>query len=51
MATEAKAVLQTEKLEAVADRGCYSGEEILACHRAGWHHRDPVEADDARYKV
>jgi transposase len=35
MASEAKAVLQTEKLEAVADRGYYSGEEILACERAG----------------
>jgi transposase len=34
MAAEAKAVLQTERLEAVADRGYYSGEEILACEQA-----------------
>src|ERR687887_1347218 len=35
IANEAKAVLQTDKLEAVTDRGYYSGEEILACHEAG----------------
>jgi len=35
VAKEAKAVLQVEKLEAVADRGYYHGEEILACERAG----------------
>jgi transposase len=34
MAAEAKAVLQTERLEAVADRGYYSGEGILACEQA-----------------
>ena len=34
VAKEAKAVLQVEKLEAVADRGYYHGEEILACDRA-----------------
>ena len=34
-AKEAKAVLQVEKLEAVADRGYFDGEEILACEQAG----------------
>jgi Transposase DDE domain len=35
MATEAKAVLEVEQLDAVADRGYFSGEEILACEQAG----------------
>jgi transposase len=35
VAKDAKAVLQTEKLEAVADRGYFSSEEILACEEAG----------------
>jgi transposase len=35
MATQAKAVLGVNKLEAVADRGYYSGEEIKACDDAG----------------
>ena len=35
IACQAKVVLGVEKLEAVADRGYYSGEEILACHEAG----------------
>ena len=35
MGTQAKAVLGVEKLEAVADRGYYSGEEIKACDDAG----------------
>ena len=35
VAKEAKAVLQVGKLEAVADRGYFNGEEILACDRAG----------------
>jgi transposase len=35
MAEQAKAVLQTDKLEAVADRGYFDGEEILACEEAG----------------
>jgi len=30
VAKDAKATLQTEKLEAVADRGYFNGEEILA---------------------
>ena len=35
VASQAKAVLGVDKLEAVADRGYFSGEEILACHNAG----------------
>ncbi len=35
MAKETKAVLEVEKLDAVADRGYYKGEEILACQEAG----------------
>jgi len=35
MAKEAKTVLGTEKLDAVADRGYFSSEEILACEQAG----------------
>jgi transposase len=35
MAKQAKAVLNSEKLEAVADRGYFSSPEILECHEAG----------------
>jgi transposase len=35
MGKEAKAVLDVERLEAVADRGYWDSEEILACERAG----------------
>jgi len=35
MAKEAKATLGVENLEAVADRGYFNGEEILACDEAG----------------
>ena len=35
MAKEAKATLQAETVDAVADRGYFSGEEILACENAG----------------
>jgi transposase len=35
MAGQAKATLQVETLEAVADRGYFNGEEILACEEAG----------------
>jgi transposase len=35
MAKEAKAALQAETLDAVADRGYFHGEEILACEQAG----------------
>jgi hypothetical protein len=34
IASQAKAVLGVDKLEAVADRGYFSGEQILACHNA-----------------
>src|ERR1700736_357836 len=35
MAKQAKGVLKTETLEAVADRGYFSSLEILTCHEAG----------------
>jgi transposase len=35
MAKKAKTVLHAEKLHAVADRGYFNGEEILACEQAG----------------
>ena len=35
MAKQAKDVLQTEALEAVADCGYFDSPEILACHEAG----------------
>jgi transposase len=35
VAKDAKATLQTEKLEAVADRGYFNSQEILACEEAG----------------
>ncbi len=35
MGRQAKAVLQTERLEAVADRGYFNSPEILKCHKAG----------------
>jgi transposase len=35
VAQATKAALQTDTLEAVADRGYFSGEEILTCHQAG----------------
>ena len=35
MAEQAKTVLQADKLEAVADRGYFNGDEILACEEAG----------------
>jgi hypothetical protein len=35
IASQAKAVLGVDKLEAVADRGYFSGEQILACDQAG----------------
>jgi transposase len=35
IAKQAKAVLKTETLEAVADRGYFSSPEILECHEAG----------------
>jgi Transposase DDE domain len=35
IAKQAKAVLQSETLDAVADRGYFNSSEILACHEAG----------------
>ncbi len=35
MSKQAKEVLEVDKLEAVADRGYFDGEEILACEQAG----------------
>jgi hypothetical protein len=35
MAEQARAAIGSEAIEAVADRGYYSGEEILACEEAG----------------
>jgi transposase len=35
MANKTKAVLQTDKLDVVADRGYFSSDEILACDQAG----------------
>jgi transposase len=35
VAKEAKAILEVENLDAVADRGYFSSEEILACEEAG----------------
>jgi macrodomain Ter protein organizer (MatP/YcbG family) len=35
IASQAKDVLGVDRLETVADRGYYNGEEILACHSAG----------------
>jgi hypothetical protein len=35
LAKEAKATLEVENLDAVADRGYFSSEEILACEKAG----------------
>ncbi|MFK4492821.1 hypothetical protein ABIA45_007899 [Bradyrhizobium sp. USDA 336] len=35
MSKQAKEVLEADKLEAVADRGYFDGEEILACEKAG----------------
>ena len=35
MSEQARAAIGSEAIEAVADRGYYSGEEILACEQAG----------------
>jgi len=35
MAKEARTAMGTEELTAIADRGYFKGEEILACHEAG----------------
>lgn len=36
MSKKSKEVLEVDKLEAVADRGYFDGEEILACEEAGF---------------
>src|SRR5258705_6827753 len=43
MAKQAKGVLKTETLEAVADRGYFSSPQILACHEAGITSSAPVD--------
>jgi hypothetical protein len=35
MSEQARAAIGSETIEAVADRGYYSGEEIVACEQAG----------------
>ena len=35
MAKQAEAVLESDRLDVVADRGYFDGEEILACHADG----------------
>jgi hypothetical protein len=35
VAKQAKATLQAENLDAIADRGYFSSDEILACENAG----------------
>jgi transposase len=49
VAKEAKATLRAETLDAVADRGYFSGEEILACENAGIAVTLP-KADDLELK-
>jgi transposase len=46
IASRAKDAIDVDKLEAIADRGHYSGEEILACDKAGI---DAPQADDIRF--
>jgi transposase len=45
MGKDAKAVLEVEKLEAVADRGYWDSQEILACDQAGITVTLPAPAD------
>src|SRR5437763_12169356 len=47
VANQARIVLQTDRLDAVADRGYFNGVEIRACDRAG-DHRDAAQAVTAR---
>jgi len=48
VAKEAKATLDVEKLDAVADRGYFDSEEILARERR--HHSHTAQADDLKRK-
>jgi hypothetical protein len=50
MARQAKAVLESATLEAVADRGYFSSLEILACHEAG-DHGNSAQAPDVGCQV
>ena len=49
VANETKAALGVEKLDAVADRGYFNGEEILGM-RGGWHHGYAAKTDDLERK-
>ena len=49
VAKEAKTVLGVENLDAVADRGYFSGKETLGM-RERWHHSDAAQADDLALK-
>ena len=51
VANEAKAVLQTDKLDAVADRGYFNGDEIDPGLRSRGDHRDAAQADDLGREV
>ena len=50
MGQAAKAALHTDNLDAVADRGYFKGEEILACEKAV-HHGDAAQTADVRRQV
>ena len=50
MAMEAKTTLEAESLDAVADRGYFSGPEILACETGGYH-RHSAKANDLALKA
>jgi hypothetical protein len=50
VASQAKEVLGVDKLEAVADRGYFSGEEILACDKAGITRSAVCRLDHSRRK-
>jgi hypothetical protein len=49
VAQAAKATLQTETLDAVADRGYFNGKEILACENAGITVKGRFGKQDFRY--
>jgi transposase len=49
VAKETKATLDVDKLDVVADRGYFNGEEILEL-RGSWHHGHAAKADDLELK-
>ena len=49
VANQTKAALGVDKLDAVADRGYFSSEEIRACQEV-WHHGYTAKADDLELK-